>query len=98
MPEFARILSRAYPRAAPGRLSMLASDPAAGTLELAGLFDGHGGGELDLWAPSSGAEPPLVTGTGVGDFEILPSAGGFRIRAVAHADYSVHLVPSSAVP
>jgi endoglycosylceramidase len=81
--EIASVLSRAYPRAAPGRLHSLSSDPDTGVLDLAG----EGEGVLDVWSPSL----PVVTATGLEGVSIDPSAGGFRVSATADGEYSLHL-------
>ncbi|MCW3063841.1 MAG: putative secreted endoglycosylceramidase, partial [Solirubrobacterales bacterium] len=48
----ARILARAYPRAAPGRLDTRASDPSTGRVEVRGRDADPGGScALDVWAP-----------------------------------------------
>jgi endoglycosylceramidase len=85
--EFADVLSRAYPRAAPGRLRSLASDPDGGELDLTG----GGTGLLDVWAPALGPNPPVVTGTGISGVTVVTSAGGYRVRATTCGDYSLHL-------
>ena len=83
VPEFAKVLSRAYPRAAPGQLHSLASDSDGGVLDLAG----EGRGVLDVWSPSL----PIVTAAGLADVSIAPSAGGFRTTGTADGEYSLHL-------
>jgi len=83
-----RIVGRAYPRAAPGVLQSLNSDPATGTLHLAG-FAGAGG-SLDLWAPAA-AGAPVVGGTNITGIRIEAVDGGYRITATASGAYHLDL-------
>jgi hypothetical protein len=85
--EFAQVLSRAYPRAAPGELRSLTSNPDTGVLDLAA----EGCGALDLWSP----KVPVVTGAGIDDVSVVPFAGGYRVRATATGAYTLHLAPPS---
>jgi cellulase (glycosyl hydrolase family 5) len=84
VPQFAKVLARGYPRAAPGRLRSLASDSDAGVLDLSG----EGSGVLDVWVPVA---PTVVTPTGLSAITVTPSLGGFRVRATASGDYALHL-------
>ena len=53
--EFAVVLSRAYPRAAPGRLTELVSDPDARTMRVTGTAKGaEPGAQLVVWVPAAG--------------------------------------------
>lgn len=92
VPEFTKLLSRAYPRAAPGRLVSLASDPDAGTLSLAGVVDGAGSAPLDVWSP--GTKPPVVTGSNLANVTITAVAGGFRVRADVTGGYRLDVAPT----
>jgi endoglycosylceramidase len=88
VPEpFQRILGRAYPRAAPGTLQSLQSDPSTGTLRLAATTDRRGG-VVDVWVPSTGGNP-VVSGTNLGAATITPVAGGFRVTANASGSYQL---------
>jgi len=94
VPQFAKVLSRAYPHAAPGRLLELRSDSDQGTLDLSGTHDGSGSGMLDVWAP--GGTAPQACGGGTGPVAITPVAGGFRLRtAVAAGEYELRLGPAA---
>jgi endoglycosylceramidase len=87
---FGRVLSRPYPRAAPGRLTALSSDPATGTFSLRGSDeDPHGSCRLDVWVPG-GAGRPRVTGTNVRRIRIARNAGGWRVAACASGAYELH--------
>ena len=86
---FARILSRAYPRAAPGRLDTLASDPATGTLHLGGHT--ARAGTLDLWVPALGGTPPAVSGVNLSAVETVAVDGGYRVTARAEGAYQLTL-------
>jgi endoglycosylceramidase len=90
-PQFARVLSRAYPRAAPGRLIAITSDPDDGSLTVEG--ESAGGGVLDLWVPDRGLGPPDVR-TGQ-DAAVTAVTGGWRLRvAVGGGRYAVTVEPS----
>ena len=84
---FRRILGRAYPRAAPGTLVSLSSDPATGALALTGTTDGKGGA-LDVWVPPTGG-PPVVSGTNVTAIRVVAVDGGYRITARATRSYQL---------
>ena len=84
---FQRILGRAYPRAAPGRLQSLTSEPATGTLHLSGDA-GSNPGPVDLWVPAFGGSP-VVNGTNVTDIRVTPVSGGYRVTAMAGGSYEL---------
>lgn len=78
-----RILERAYPRAAPGRLTALESDPASGALRVAGNDDDPGGScELLVWLPA-GAGAPVLSGRNISAPVVESFAGGWLARACA---------------
>jgi endoglycosylceramidase len=92
---FVVVLSRAYPRAAIGRLTALASDPARGVLDMAGRA--NGAGEVELWAPGRGRPtPPAVTGADVGPGQTTAVTGGWLITVpvLRAGRYAIHLQPS----
>lgn len=83
---YARVLSRAYPRHAPGVLEQLFSDPYAGELRLNGHTQSSG--ELDLWVPRSNrVDLPILSGGS--DVQIESVHGGYRVRAQVSGTYSV---------
>ena len=63
--EFLRILGRAYPRAAPGHVTALTSEPGSGGISVSGSA-ADAGGQLVVWVPavggSAGAGPRTTTG------------------------------------
>lgn len=90
VPEWAVVLSRPYPRAAPGHLVSLQSDGDATTLQLTGVADGAASGAtLDLWVPAHGKGRPVIGGTGVGTTRIIDVAGGFRVLVDVSGSYEV---------
>jgi endoglycosylceramidase len=90
VPEWAVVLSRPYPRAAPGRLVSLQSDGDATTLELTGVAGAaNPGAKLDLWVPDRGSGRPAIRGTGVGATTIIDVAGGFRVLVEVSGSYAV---------
>lgn len=91
-PPFAEVLSRTYPRAAPGRLLELASDPATGRAVISGDAGASGPGTLDLWVPRrDGRPPPTVDGSNVGRVVSRPVDGGFRVLASVRGHYEVRV-------
>jgi len=94
VPEWVAVLSRPFPRAAPGRLVSLESDGDAITVRLSGRTDAAG--TLDLWMPQRAAGLPVVSGRGVSDVRTLAVDGGFRVQATVNGEYEVtgHLAPA----
>ena len=88
-PAFQQILGRAYSRAAPGALTSLASDPATGTLRLAGTTTRTG--LLDVWVPATAAlpTPPVVDGTNLTGVRVISVPGGYRVTARASGAYQL---------
>ena len=87
-----RILARAYPRAAPGRLTALESDPDDGALRIAGRDDDPGGScRLEAWLPGDFGRPELG-GTNVSDIRVEPFAGGWLANACARGAYELRRV------
>jgi endoglycosylceramidase len=87
--EFLSILGRAYPRAAPGRIAELISDPATGALTVRGTGAGPGV-ELVVWLPDVDGAPPVepTTVDGLGEVEIERVRGGRLLTATTTgADY-----------
>ena len=84
---FQRILGRAYPRAAPGTLLSLTSDPTTGALHLFGKTDGKGGA-LDVWVPATGTAP-VVSGTNLAAIRVVAVDGGYRVTARANGSYEL---------
>jgi endoglycosylceramidase len=83
---FQRVLGRAYPRAAPGALRTLTSDPATGTLHLSGTTDHNG--SLDVWVPVPG-RAPVVTGSNLTGVRIVQVSGGYRVTGKAMGSYAL---------
>lgn len=90
VPEWEIILSRPYPRAAPGRILSLESDGDAGTLQLTG--ETAAPGELDLWIPQRGDAVPQLIGQGLGDIRLIAVAGGHRALATVSGMYSIQVL------
>lgn len=82
----ARIMSRPYPRAAPGRLTGITSDPQAATLTVTGKTDRPG--LADIWVPQHG-HTPAVGGDNINSVKIETTAGGYRIHASVHGRYRI---------
>ncbi len=89
IPEWVAVLSRPYPRAAPGHLLSLESDGDAGTLHLAGTTDSAANGKLDLWVPDRGKGQPVPSGTGLGATRVITVPGGYRVLIDVSRSYTV---------
>lgn len=90
VPEWSAVLSRPYPRAAPGHLVSLQSDGDAGTLQLAGVMDGSAPSAMvDLWVPDRGRGQPSVTGPGLGSIHTTAVPGGYRVLIEVSGSYTV---------
>ena len=76
-PANVAVLSRAYPRAAPGVLESIDADVRSGELIVTGTAD-RPGVAADLWAPARCAAP-AVSGTNVGPAAARAVEGGWRI-------------------
>jgi endoglycosylceramidase len=93
---FATVLSRTYPRAAPGRLVSIDSDPETGEARIEGQLgeDADGESTADLWVPERGG-PPEVTGEGIGDVEIVEVPGGYRVLVdITAMTYAIEVAPA----
>lgn len=81
--EFLSVLGRAYPRAAPGRIKKLTSDPISATLAIEA--DGAPTGiELVVWTPTAAHK---VTTEGLRDVKEQPVGNGRIITATTTADH-----------
>jgi endoglycosylceramidase len=80
-------LGRAYPRAAPGALVSVVSDPAAGSLRLSGAA-GARSGLLDVWVPAAGGAP-VIGGTNVTGVQVAAVPGGYRVSARVTGSYQL---------
>lgn len=93
--EFATILSRPYPRAAPGVITALTSNPQASTLHLEASAGDASGQAAELWVPDRGRGAPRVTGTGmVGTPRLRPVAGGWRVSVAVEGNYVIDVEPA----
>jgi len=88
--EFGRVLSRPYPRAAPGQLAALSSNPATGAFGLRGRDDDRRGScRLDVWVPGGSTRPHLA-GVNVRRIRVARFAGGWRVSGCASGAYELH--------
>lgn len=85
--QWAEILSRSYPRFAPGRLESLVSDPATGRMTVSGT----GSGSLELWVPDRGHGTPRVTGpvSSGHSAELEAVSGGWLVTVTVSGAYRV---------
>jgi endoglycosylceramidase len=87
--EYVTVIGRAYPRAAPGRLTELVSDPDARTAVVAGTVDGvepRADAPLVVWVPDGGHGEPTLTGEHLDDIEASAVDGGWLVTATVTAD------------
>ena len=91
--EFLSVLGRGYPRAAPGRLTLLESDPLTGTLGVEGEAT-RSGDHLVVWSPTSTTSHEDET-TGLGDLLSWSVPGGriLAARVEAPGPYALHITP-----
>jgi endoglycosylceramidase len=82
--DLLEILSRAYPRSAPGVLTSLTATGA--TVELAGTTAVQGCG-LEVWIP--GASKPDVSVTGITNTKVTEVSGGWSVTGCADGDYTL---------
>lgn len=87
-PSVTKAVSRAYPRAVPGRLASVSSDPERRHLRLTGT-GGTGQCDLDVWAP--GAARPAVTSSGISGVRFREVPGGWRISGCPAGDFTLEL-------
>lgn len=78
------ILSRAYPRSAPGTVTRLTADGAA--LTLSGETSSESCG-LEVWIP--GSTEPQVTMTGIADLQLDAVPGGWLVTGCAEGEYTL---------
>jgi endoglycosylceramidase len=92
------VLERAYPRAAPGRLTGVDADVATGALVVTGEAD-RPGVPADLWVPDR-CSAPTVAGTNVGPAGAQSVPGGARLTVPVPAagDYRIEVTCGPAGP
>ncbi|MFB9693624.1 glycoside hydrolase family 5 protein [Amorphoplanes digitatis] len=88
---FARPLSRAFPRALPGRLESLISGQDGGLRIAAAAPDDPANCLVDIWVP--GDTMPRLTTTGVTGPSPERVAGGWRVTGCARGAYTVTAAP-----
>lgn len=87
-PGYTRLLGRAVPRFAPGRLVSISSDAATGRFTFRGRDDNPAGScTLEAWVPGNAA--PTVAGDGVSGLRARPVPGGFIVSGCARGAYEL---------
>jgi endoglycosylceramidase len=88
--------TRSFPRAAPGRVASVVAEPCGGDLEVRGSTPAPS--TADLWVTVDGAAldapptgVPSVTGEGVGEVEVRPVDGGWRVFVQVSGDYAMRV-------
>lgn len=91
---FLSILGRGYPRATPGALTELRSDPGTGHLKVVGTAT-EAGGELVVWTPTAEGDGLPITLDGLTDLEVTEVDGGRILTAtvVAAGEYALWIGP-----
>ncbi len=89
-PTTRQVLSRAYARAAPGRIESMLSDPASGEFRLRG-FDPDPGGSclLEVWTPAGPGGRPRFAATGVERLSTRAARGGWITTGCARGSYEL---------
>lgn len=89
-PTTRRVLSRSYPRAAPGRIETLTSDPATHAFRVTGSDpDAEGSCVLRVWTPRSRAGRPRFAAQNVHRIRTRRVPGGWVTRGCAHGSYEL---------
>lgn len=91
---YATVLSRAYPRAAPGAIVTLVSDPDARTMTV--VAKAHGSGQLVVWVPDAGKGAPKVSGANLTDLKTQPVPGGYYVTATSGGCYRLQIDAAAA--
>jgi endoglycosylceramidase len=82
VPEWEPILTRAYPRSAPGHLTSLRADGSAGTVSLSGQSaSGAAGSTLVVWVPDRGKGLGKIGGQGLDHLTHVHVDGGWLVTA-----------------
>ena len=97
VPEWFPILTRAYPRSAPGRLTSLRADGPAGTISLSGEgASASADARLEVWVPDRGHGLPRVGGQGLSHVSHRTVTGGWLVTAqVCKGGYSLTVGPNA---
>lgn len=96
VPEWREVLTRPAVRFAPGWITGLAADGAAGTLDVTAV-DATPGATVELWVPAPGGREPIVGGTGIAAVEAVPAGEGWWVTAeVCAASYEVTVGPAAS--
>lgn len=81
--------ARSYPRAVPGRLVSLRTEPCGGPITVTGITPAPSTAEL--WLHGERPEPPPVSGSGVGAAKVEPRPGGYRVTVPVAGDYRIEV-------
>jgi endoglycosylceramidase len=92
---YTTLITRPYPRFAPGRLGTLTADAKTARFSVAGRDDDAAGScRLEVWVPERpGAGGPQVSGTGVSDLAVRRVTGGWVVSACARGAYTLTGAP-----
>lgn len=97
--DFLRVLGRAYPRAAPGRVTALASDPDTGVSTLTGSADPAAvGQELVVWTPTADDVHHRIATRGLDDLTEHVVPGGRVVTATVHGPGEYALAIGTDLP
>lgn len=89
-----RILTRPYPRAAPGRLSSLSSDPVSRRVVVRGEDpDRRGSCRLEVWVPRGTGSAPRPRAINVRRLRVRRRPGGWTVSGCATGAYELRAAP-----
>ncbi len=90
--EFLDVLGRGYPRASPGRITSLVSDPASGQADLV-ADTGASGGQLVMWTPTPDDPAHAAQGENLTNIASFAVEGGRIITATVASGgcYALHV-------
>ena len=89
---YATVLSRTYPRATPGHLTELTSDPDARTAQIAGNSTGAAQNtRLVVWVPDRGHGKPVVGGRNLADVTTTATEGGWIVSGTVGCNYALDI-------
>jgi endoglycosylceramidase len=97
VPQWYPILTRGYPRSAPGRLTSLRADGPAGTISLSGEgASASADARLVVWVPDRGHGLPRIGGQGISDVGHTTVKGGWLVSGrVCKGGYSLTVGPNA---
>ncbi len=96
---FLQVLGRGYPRATPGRIDTLTSNPDTGLLQLTATVD-SAGGQLVVWTPTTADPQHRVQVDGLDDVveQVVPGGRIVTARVSSAGTYRFAVGPDGSLP